>query len=339
MHEIIKTAVASIASLSPVIFVTFFKNEQMTTNISDYAWLLIIVSSLVAFLLVNFITFLLRSGLQKCNKKDLMFLKKLQIFEEKGELENVIDGTKTILYALFVGNMFVSVIFYCFGFDFIEYMGQYIAAFCLLYAVSLIIYYWMTFIKYRLNIFRAIAFVLIVLFPIFQYVILQHMVTRNPMYQEMYYTNENQINIVLPVAESYTIISPLEEKIKTTDVVSRQMYITSVIDLTNDNCVAGTYKIKCGEEIRGSFTVIFAGNRKDKEEYFDKYVSMLRRDDFAAYEKFQDLIPKIKQCTLDGDKVSFEKIASEFDKNNKEEKSMIIFMIRIKMDPTFLIVR
>ena len=96
MHEIIKTAVASIASLSPVIFVTFFKNEQMITNISDYAWLLIIVSSLVAFLLVNFITFLLRSGLQKCNKKDLMFLKKLQIFEEKGELENVIDGTKKI---------------------------------------------------------------------------------------------------------------------------------------------------------------------------------------------------------------------------------------------------
>lgn len=112
-----------------------------------------------------------------------------------------------------------------------------------------------------------------------------------------------------------------------------------LMDFSRNDCVAGEYKILKGNNIEKQFWVVFVGTQNNREEYFNKYVSLLRRDSNEAYNNNREFVEKVRIQALAGDGNKLNNSLNEIDGYQKlgqnEKEALVNFVCRIRVDPTF----
>lgn len=255
-------------------------------------------------------------------------------FLEKSDM--TILGVNIFLMSYSFCILLVIVICYAFDVDYIFYNNYLQLAMIVLLLVAVVILgKWGLMHSFKI---KLVAIMLLVIYILFLECYMSFSLPSHPICKDFYYINEQYAEILLPVG-NYTIRTPLGEEFRPYLWRSDKQMAVYVMDFSRNDCVAGEYKILKGSDIEKQFWVVFVGTQNNREEYFNKYVSLLRRDSSEAYNNNQEFIEKIRVQALagDGNKLtnSLNEIdgSQELDQNEKE--ALVNFVCRIRVDPTF----
>lgn len=255
-------------------------------------------------------------------------------FLEKAD--RTVLGVNILLMSHLFCILLVIAICYIFDVNYILY-GDYLKSAMIVFFVVIAVILGKWGLRHSFKI-KWVSLMLLAIYILFLECYINFSLPSHPICKDFYYTNEQYAEILMPVG-NYTILTPLGEEFRPYLWRSDKQMAVYVMDFSRNDCVAGEYKILKGNVVEKQFWVVFVGTQHEREEYFNKYVSLLRKDSDEAYNNNQEFIEKTRVYALVGDRNKLDNSLRDIDGFQKlsqnEKEALVDFVCRIRKDPTF----
>ena len=160
------------------------------------------------------------------------------------------------------------------------------------------------------------------------------------LHQRIYDMNQQYIKIDLPlngVEYDYTIVTPVATLIDVPMYSKTPFEWYLELDLTQIDCVAGTYCIRKIDRSTKSveniiIEIVFRGTEEEKSKYADRYIRLVSRCDEKFAQDNMEKLLKMKSAALNSDTKTFNKYMKSME---IKDPQIEIILNTMRLDKTF----